>query len=443
MPVKLQKYFVVVMVFIIIPYFIDQIDGFINLVLMQKMPLSKLYKTPMLLYAIGYTLYYDRQKKYSAVLLFILFLIVAGIVFNVLNLYLQFGDVTTDAGYMLKIFTLPILYFYFAVFHSRNPLPDHSFMKKLFLFLFFAFGLAILFSTFGFGIPFYGITEEGESIGQQGYFAAGNEISGMYLLFASIFYYYIFRSRSVIYMFIGFGLGVGVGVLMSSKTAIASAIICFLGNYFLVKNYDRKMLVINKVDASLIMTFVGLILLTILFINPIIDFTEPIIGHFRYRYRMSGDVIRFLTSGRLDRAEAVLANFSNNYSIPHMLFGKGYTFTNTLDIRNSRYAKAEMDFPDILSIAGVIGVLTIYAFWLYIWVHIYKKYRLRENELAIPCVMALAILIINSNISGHILYSGLINPPLAYLAVFILKKGRQPAVNDPVRLQEHQLAAAL
>ena len=71
-----------------------------------------------------------------------------------------------------------------------------------------------------------------------------------------------------------------------------------------------------------------------------------------------------------------------------MLFGKGYTFTNTLDIRNSRYAKAEMDFPDILSIAGVIGVLTIYLFWLYIWVHIYKKYRLRENELAIPCVMA-------------------------------------------------------
>ena len=65
MTVKLQKYFVVVMVFIIIPYFIDQIDGFINLVLMQKMPLSKLYKTPMLFYAIGYTLYYDRQKKYS------------------------------------------------------------------------------------------------------------------------------------------------------------------------------------------------------------------------------------------------------------------------------------------------------------------------------------------------------------------------------------------
>lgn len=432
----------VVMVFIIIPYFIDQLDGFVNLVLMMKLPLSKMYKTPLLLYAIGYTLYFDRQKKYSAMIVMILLLIVIGMLLNTLNLYLKIGDISADAGYMLKIFSLPILYFYFATFHSRNPLPDDTFVKKVFLFLFGAFGVAIILSCFGFGIPFYGTTEEGEAIGQQGYFAAGNELSGMYLLFASVFYYYVFRSYSILYMFLGFGIGIGIGVLMSSKTAIGSALICFLGNYFLMKNYDRRMMVINKLDASLILVFTGVVLMVIVFINPILDYINPIIGHFRYRYRVSGDVIKFLTSGRLDRASAVLDNFANNYSIPHMLFGKGYTFTNTLDIRNSRYAKAEMDFPDILSIAGVLGVAMIYMFWFYIWYHIFKKYRIRENDLSIPCVMAVAILIINSNISGHIIYSGLINPPLAYLAIYILKRGRKKVSDEEEEDNQPKLAAA-
>ena len=171
--------------------------------------------------------------------------------FNVLNLYLQFGDVTTDAGYMLKIFTLPILYFYFAVFHSRNPLPDHSFMKKYscscFLLLVWRFCSPLLGLEFHFTVP----RKRGNRSASRDTLLQVMKSAGC-TCFCKHFYYYIFRSHSVIYMFIGFGLGVGVGVLMSSKTAIASAIICFLGNYFLVKNYDRKMLVVNKVDASLI-----------------------------------------------------------------------------------------------------------------------------------------------------------------------------------------------
>jgi len=410
------------MVFIVIPYFIDQINGFVNLVLNRDLPISKAYKTPMLLFAIIYTFLFDKTRRYSIMLIILLLLMSASTVVNIYDQYPQFDDLASDLGYMLKIFSFPVLYFFFAVFHTRNPFPEEQFVRKIFLFLFGAFGVAILLSYMGFGIPFYGTTREGESIGQQGYFISGNEISGMYLLYASVFYYYVFKSESIINMFLGLAVGIGVGMLMGSKTAIGSSIICFFGIYFLLKMYRRKIGVINKVDASILVTFTGIMFLGVIFISQISEIIQPVIRHFTYRYNVSGDVVRFLTSGRLERAEGVLNNFINNYSFGHMLFGEGYTMSKTLQIANWRYSNSEMDIIDIMCIAGIFGVTIIYSFWTYIFLKIYQVFRNRSHELAVPLTIAFAILIINSVLSGHIIYSGVVTPNLAYLSVFILKQ---------------------
>lgn len=421
MTIRLTKYFVVILVFIIIPYFIDQVDGFVNLVLNKGWPIAKLYKTPLLLYAIGYVFIYDKTKKYALALLLCLFLFVAATLVNVYDLYPEAGTLSSDLGYLLKIFAFPILYFYFSVFHTYNPFPDYAFIKKVFLFLFFAFSMAIIASYFGFGLSFYGETEDGESIGQQGYFSAGNEISGFLILLVSLFYFYAFRTVNVVYMFTSLGLVVGVCLLMGSKTAMLTSIICFFSVYALIKIYERKTLFINKLDASLIVTFTASIIIGIIFISQIAEIIQPITGRLVYRYRLSGDVVRFLTSGRLYRAEAVMNNYTENFSFAHMLFGQGYEYSKTLKIPNVRYSKAEMDFPDILCICGIVGVSMIYSFWIYIWTKIFLLFTRRKNQLSIPLLITLTILIINSNISGHIIYSSIINPSLAYLSVFVLK----------------------
>lgn len=433
MTLRLTRYLIVVLVFIIIPYFIDQVDGFVNLVLNKGWPIAKLYKTPMLLFAIGYVFAFDKTKKYALALLAIILLFIASTLVNIHDLFPDGAIIGSDLGYLLKIFTFPILYFYFAVFHSYNPFPSYVFVRKLFLFLFFAFSLAIIASYFGFGLSFYGETEDGESIGQQGYFTAGNEISGFLILIVSLFYFYAFRTVNVLYMFSSLGFALGVCLLMGSKTAIGTSIICFLGIYFLIKYYDKKISIVNNLDASLIITFIGMIIIGIVFVSQIAEIIQPIIGRLVYRYKLSGDLVRFLTSGRLYRAEAVMNNYTNNFSLPHMLFGQGYEFSKTFKIPNVRYSKAEMDFPDILSICGIVGVTMIYAFWIYIWTKVLLLFRRRRNELAIPLFMTLTILIINSNISGHIIYSSIINSSLAYLTVYTLKGGKDrltPKLNE-------------
>lgn len=421
MTIRITKYLAVVLVFIIIPYFIDQIDGFVNLVLMKDWPIAKSYKTPILLYAISYTFLYDKTKKYSMMLLIFLVLFTASTMVNIHDQFPEFNVISTDLGYLLKIFSLPILYFFFVVFHEKNGFPSEIFVKKSNLFIFFAFVVAIVLSYFGFGLSFYGTTQQGESIGQQGYFIAGNEIGGFLILVSSLFYFYSIRTNSVVNMFLSFGLTVITGMIMGSKTAILGTAICFIGVFFMVKKYDKKILVLNKLDASLILTVAGMIFISIIFIDQILDFLNPSIRYFTYRYNLSGDPITFLTSGRFDRAEAVMNNYLNNLSVGHMLFGQGYTISKTLKIPNTKYGKAEMDFPDFLCIIGLLGAVLIYLFWIYIWSRIYIKYLRRKNELTIPLVVAMGILIINSNISGHILYSGVINPSLAYLAAFVLK----------------------
>ncbi len=410
-----------VLVFIIIPYFVDQLDGFVNLVLQKDWPIAKAYKTPLLLFSIIYTFLFDRSRKYSLMLFIYLLLFAFSTILNIHDQYSDLGVISSDLGYNLKIFSLPILYFFFVVFYRQNPFPSFLFIRNVFLFLFYAFGAAILLSYMGFGLSFYGMTQEGESIGQQGYFSAGNEIGGFLILIASLFYYYAFRTKSVFYMFASFGITMAIGLLMGSKTAMITSFICFIGVFYLVKIYDRKTLVITRLDASLIITFAGMIFLTVLFINQILDFLHPTIRYFTYRYNLSGDMVRFLTSGRLDRAEAVLNNYFNNLSFMHMLFGQGYTYSKTFVIPNTHYTKAEMDFPDFLSICGLVGATLIYLFWLYLWIRVFREFRHRKNELATPLLLALGILIINSNISGHIIYSNIITPSLAYIAAFVIK----------------------
>lgn len=426
------------MIFIVIPYFLDQVNGFVNLVLNTDFPISKVYKTPILLYAIIYTLMYDRSRRYSFMLLIFLLVMMVSLIINANVFYLTAGDLSVDFGYQLKIFSLPIQYFFFVVFHKKNPFPDEAFVKKLFLFLFFAFSIAIFLSYFGLGIPFYGTTDEGESIGQRGYFISGNEISGMYLLFTSMFYFYVFRSQSIIYMFVGLGICMGVGMLIGSKTAIGSSLVCFLGNYVLQKKYYKKMLTISKLDAGLILTFTLFILVGIIFINQIFDVMQPIIGHFKYRYKTSGeDLLRFLTSGRLDRAVAVLDNYAYNFSFVHKLIGQGYSTTKLFHIPNWRYPNCEMDIIDIMCISGLIGMSMIYGFWSYVCLRVYLIYQNRKSELAIPVGLGLGILIINSIITGHVIYSGVVTPSMAYLTAYILSKKKDPVVyKNPEELLE-------
>ena len=434
---RLRKSNLIPWIFIILPFFIDQIDGFIFEEFQQELPISKIYKTPLLLFSIGFVLIFSSERKYKIWLsVFMLFVLISQLVST---LYAQptLDTLLTDFGHLLKIFAFPILYFFFMTYFRTIPLPSFNAIKKLYLFLFFSFSAAIIFSFFGFGIPFYGYTKEGESIGQQGYFISGNAISAFYLLISSIFYFIIIRSRHVLLLFAGGTLSIMIGLLMGSKTAILSSILCFIGVYVANKIYEKKTFTVNKSDTVFLISITGFIIFGIIFFERILDTINPIYRNYSYRYRMSDTFLDFITNGRVYRAAFEMNYFAMKLPLPQMLFGRGYSHYQSVNVPNTKFSSAEIDFIDILHIAGFVGVLLIYSFWFYLWYRVLKNFLSGKHEISISLLIALSVLILNSNLSGHIIHSALLNLNLAFLAAYAMTINR-PSPTGPQTLENRQ-----
>ncbi|GEM_PF-2300966 len=420
---SINKNWLVIWLFIILPFLVDQINGFAFSELNISFSFSKLYKTPLIMLAFLYVVIFDNKGYFKiALLLLLLFIMIS----QFINFYVNkqdFDSLTQDFGYLLKIFTFPIVYCFMAVYYSHNPLPDFNIIRKLYIGLFLSFALAIFLSYFGFGIPFYGITKEGESIGHQGYFISGNEISAFYLFIVCIFYYLMVKTEKLKYIFSAGALSICIGLIMGSKTAIISAVVCFAGVYALYKVYFRKTSLITKADIIFLVSFVGFAIICFIFIDEILDAINPVYRTFLYRYRTSQSFMDFITSGRNIRAEFELNYFASSQPLIQMIFGKGYTLYKSINVPNTKHYSAEIDFIDVMNIAGAAGVVIIYAFWIVIWFRIYKMFIHRKSEYSIPLLISVTILFLNSNISGHIIYAALLSFNLGFLAL-IAKKDR-------------------
>ncbi len=431
---RIERTNLIPLVFIILPFFIDQIDGFIFQEFNRDLPISKIYKTPLLLFAMAFVFIYSRDRPFRIWLsVFFLFLLISQAV-NLYFVHLPLGPLLTDFGHILKIFTFPILYFFLMTYYRKRPLPTFLSIRKLYNFLFICFCIAIVLSYFGFGIPFYGYTKSGESIGQQGYFISGNAISAFFLLISCLFYYYIVRSHRFWLLFSGGALSIMIGLLMGSKTAILSSIICFVGVYVAVKYYERKILHMNRSDALFLVTVVGFVVGGVVFFDEILNTISPIYRNYSYRYRMSDTFLEFLTSGRVYRAEFELGYYAHRLPFLQMLFGRGYTDYHSVGVPNTKFSSSEIDFIDILHIAGFFGVILIYGFWIFMWYRVLKQFLSRKHPINIPLLVGLSVLLLNSNMSGHIIHSALLNLNLAFLCVFALqvneKEKPSPAITN-------------
>jgi len=310
-------------------------------------------------------------------------------------------------------------------YFRTNPLPTFSTIRKLYLMLFLFFSAAIILSYFGFGIPFYGYTKTGESIGQQGYFISGNAISAFFLLISAIFYYFMIRTRNAFLLFAGGALSIMIGLLMGSKTAILSSILCFIGVYLANKYYAGKAAKLNRTDTVFLVAIAGFVIAGIVFFDRILDTISPLYRNYSYRYRMSDTFLDFITNGRVYRASFELNFYALKLPFLQMVFGRGYSDYQSVTVPNTKFSSCEIDFIDILHIAGFLGVMLIYSFWAYVLIRIFRDFIRRKHEITIPLLIALSILLLNSNMSGHIIHSTLLNLNLAFLASYALLVNRR------------------
>ncbi|GAB4230622.1 MAG: hypothetical protein Tsb0034_02620 [Ekhidna sp.] len=108
--------------------------------------------------------------------------------------------------------------------------------------------------------------------------------------------------------------------------------------------------------------------------------------------------------------EKVVSHTIDSVSFFNLLFGGGYpevlnSFNNASLLRRE-INLIEIDFIDLFLEFGLVGIILIGYWWGQILVIVRKNFYL---------VILLWLLIIISNLSGHIIYSGLLSPFIGML----------------------------
>jgi hypothetical protein len=336
--------------------------------------------------------------------------IMLGLFFFLVARVVMSSDVyTATAGLdmLAKFASIPVFYVFFRrlLQRERSPRPVYLLARACFLVL----AINIVMGSLGFGYTAY--SGSGLSIGSKGFIFAGNELGlALFLSGALVLLDLLVRERYKSYVAVSL-LWVALSILSAVKVAAGTALMLSL-LFPVIRFYAsiRGWLVNRRLF--------GLTLL-VLTMGPFVAF-----GAVSYLLFQVGlwerisfflarvDWITVMMSERNIRAEAALAHFANNYSVPEQLLGRGLDWM----VLSGTAIDVEMDPIDFLMRYGLIGALIPYMFFLSV---LYAGIALNRQmpiwrEIAVVIILILVI----SVLAGHVLSSGTAAPLIgAVLAV--------------------------
>lgn len=310
--------------------------------------------------------------------------------------------VVGDFGYNLKLILFPISFLFFASL-------DYNQEKSIKLRNTFAWSnftliaINILLGVLGIGYSQYN-GPEGGGIGGRGFFFAGNEVAGIFVLFGGVCWYLTKKWNGII-RFSFFVFLLLLGVMNASKTAI-------LGIIIIIALTELPSLIKKRMSFG---QFLGVLLLPFLAFAIVAGIyygiqATGLIDRISFFYQRM-DLLTFILSGRNEMVEGALKFYTDIYNLWDFLFGIGNgEFVTLMGKYHNKAQIIEIDFFDLLFINGMLGlglILSIYA--MVTMKSIYEGMKVKTPYWAINLV-----LILISMMAGHIFNSAMLGISLGF-----------------------------
>lgn len=421
-------FFQLTMLMIGISLLVDAINGFFLVGIGVDLKLSAAFKMFLLLlvlYQIGAT----SQKVLAFVFSGLLCLLIGPII--------TFTQTVDPIGFIddftscLKIVTAFIIFIYVALMAKKWPDRVNNYGALCLKFSFFILLTNLVLGLLGFGFSSYGDssveTESDESnIGIKGFFYAGNEVSGIFIILFAWALHSAWRRGTLTYVMVSL-LAMGFGVLVATKAAMISSVLLVFAIPLLNERNRIFNLTWLKVKTAFPIIIVGTILAFILI--PIFESTG-LLGRFMWFYEKKG-VIGIILSGRDEFIVTAMNAFMAHATWIDYIFGFSKTGLGLIT-KNAM----EIDPIDMYLWHGLMG---LFLFMLGSMTFLRLSYLacLSPKSVWGPAVFIINLsLIAVSFIAGHIFTSGMLAPlfglvnGLAYLDYINIKKVNNNKINS-------------
>lgn len=397
------------------PVLIDQVNGFLYKEYASEISVSQVFK---FMYIGLFTLIgFLSLKSFVPISVLVLALLL-----GVVNGIFFYGSpfLFSDVVFISKILMFPLSFYFFNRMFSKVGFgTSFKIIKYVNGFIFINLFLALVASVVGFGMSNYGTTVDGVGYGFKGYFIAGNELGALFILIYSFTYYFSLKDGKLARIWLVAFLGLLSALLIVTKTAIISYFVITFSTPIVVRIYQKKKLtVLTKLDRNYLVT----IAVIAVFLMPAIylifqDRIGSNVERLNDDLNKAAGVASFIISGR-DEKMTDSFKYLELKGLAGIVFGSGWNYPQrVIQIEYGSEGSSETDWVDIMVGHGILGLVAIYGFWFVRYIKVLGYVIGRGPPEAVPAAVALTLLISNSLIAGHIIYSAMLGLYLgAYLS---------------------------
>jgi len=383
---------------------IDSVNGFFLSGLGIDPKLSAAFKM-ILLIIILFQIGAYSQKVLAGVFSYLLILLIGPMI--TLSSTANVVGFIDDFISCLKTYTALIIFIYMVQVCHKWPCLVQKYGKWCLQLSFFVLVGNITLGAFGFGFSSYGSVDSDSStaIGIKGFFFAGNEVSGLFVVLVGAFLHLTWQKSKVFY-FVLAPFILLMGLLIATKAAMLSgAVLIFAIPLFCERNRLLNLTWL-KVKMILPIIVVGIVLAFVLV--PIFEATG-LWDRFMWFYQKKG-FVGIIFSGRDEFVLAALDAYSYNATFTNVIFGFSKTGLGMVT-KNAM----EIDPIDMYFWYGLSGVI-LFIVYATLFFRVSYLATLNKNSLWGSCVLLVNIILFGvSIIAGHVLISGMLAPFLGLI----------------------------
>jgi hypothetical protein len=374
---------------------IDAINGLFVLSFGIETQLSVLYKALILTLLLIYLSLHNVKALMVIVGLYVTLLL--GEALAIVMLRSSAAYVGFVVQHAVKVITPLVLFFFLLDRYKR----DYQLYLKLEQVMFINCGIFlanILLGWFGIGFSTYGGGVSATSIGVKGFFYAGNEISAMMIVFAGFYLARSYTQSKLRFIFVAV-MWLCVGVLISTKTAILSVIILAVAIPMVLEG--RRIFQFNNTPSLVFYTLLVAVAFQGLLIYQ--AFEGTLLFNKLSFFLAKGGWVGLILSGRDQFVTVMWDYFIAAESVSSMLIGNGVSYYAD----HIKYS-SEMDLPDMFFWHGIVGVIITLGIFLMLTFYSAANFFKQLYPYARVVFLINVLLLIISNLSGHIFTSGML-----------------------------------
>ena len=374
---------------------IDAINGLFVLSFGIETQLSVLYKALILMLLLIYLSLHNVKALMVIVGLYVTLLL--GEALAIVMLRSSAAYVGFVVQHAVKVITPLVLFFFLLDRYKRD---DQLYLKlEQVMFINCGIFLAnILLGWFGVGFSTYGGGVSATSIGVKGFFYAGNEISAMMIVFAGFYLARSYTQSKLRFIFVAV-MWLCVGVLISTKTAILSVIILVFAIPMVLEG--RRIFQFNNTPSLVFYTLLVAVAFQGLLIYQ--AFEGTLLFNKLSFFLAKGGWVGLILSGRDQFVTVMWDYFIAAESVSSMLIGNGVSYYAD----HIKYS-SEMDLPDMFFWHGIVGVMITLGIFLMLTFYSAANFFKQLYPYARVVFLINVLLLIISNLSGHIFTSGML-----------------------------------